>query len=250
MKKVLGKRIKELREQKGLTQEQLGKIVNLSQQTIGHYEVDRANPDLETLEKLVRIFDCSVDYLVGNTNIKKNRFPAYSVPILSSIRAGLPLLAKDNSSGEAEVPADLKADFALRVTGNYMIWAGIHEGDLAILRRGDNLEHGMIVAAGIEDITWEATLKFYVEVNGKRLLRAANPEYKDTLITKKHRIIGHVVRIHKEPPSLQAYRKMLRAKEIEDKQWQEAVEMARGYGLSGDKIIKMMQLYASMFKQL
>lgn len=60
--------MKSLRENKELTQEQLAKLVNLSQQTIGHYEVDRAKPDLETLQKFAEIFNCSVDYLLGRTN--------------------------------------------------------------------------------------------------------------------------------------------------------------------------------------
>lgn len=37
---MFGKRLKKLREEKELTQEQLGKLVNLSQQTIGHYGAD------------------------------------------------------------------------------------------------------------------------------------------------------------------------------------------------------------------
>ncbi len=44
---MLGKRLKELRELKGLTQQELAGIMNLSQQTIGHYEVGRAKPDAD-----------------------------------------------------------------------------------------------------------------------------------------------------------------------------------------------------------
>ena len=62
--------MKSLREEKDLTQEQLAKLVNLSQQTIGHYEVDRAKPDLETLNKLAEIFNCSIDYILGRSNIR------------------------------------------------------------------------------------------------------------------------------------------------------------------------------------
>lgn len=58
-----------MRENKGLTQKELAERVNLSQQTIGHYEVGRAKPDLETLQKLSEIFNCSVDYLLGRTDV-------------------------------------------------------------------------------------------------------------------------------------------------------------------------------------
>jgi len=74
-----------------------------------------------------------------------------TIPLLSTIRAGIPLLAEENWEYEVEVPADLEADFALRVTGDSMSWAGIHDGDIAILRKTDIPSHGMIVATGIED---------------------------------------------------------------------------------------------------
>lgn len=46
----------------------MAKLVNLSQQTIGHYEVDRAKPDLETLQKFADIFNCSVDYILSRSD--------------------------------------------------------------------------------------------------------------------------------------------------------------------------------------
>ena len=62
--------MKSLRENKGLTQVQLADLVNLSQQTIGHYEVDRAKPDLETLKKFADIFNCTTDYLLGKSIVR------------------------------------------------------------------------------------------------------------------------------------------------------------------------------------
>jgi len=68
---MFSKRLKELREEKDLTQTQLGKLVNLSQQTIGHYEVGRAKPDFETIQRLAEIFNVTTDYLLGRTNTRK-----------------------------------------------------------------------------------------------------------------------------------------------------------------------------------
>jgi len=67
---MLAKRLKELRESKGITQQELANIMNLSQQTIGHYEVGRAKPDADTLARLANYFETTVDYLLGRTNIK------------------------------------------------------------------------------------------------------------------------------------------------------------------------------------
>ena len=54
-KKKLGKRIKELRKQKGLTQEQLAELINLEQNSISVIESGRNFPTLVTLEKIANI---------------------------------------------------------------------------------------------------------------------------------------------------------------------------------------------------
>ena len=69
---MLGERLKELRETKGLTQQKLAVLVNLSQQTIGHYEVNRAEPSAKTLELFADLFGTTTDFLLGRTNIKES----------------------------------------------------------------------------------------------------------------------------------------------------------------------------------
>lgn len=58
-------RIKELREEKGLSQKQLAEAIGLKHQTISHYENGRLEPNLETIEKLCNYFDVSAGYLLG-----------------------------------------------------------------------------------------------------------------------------------------------------------------------------------------
>ena len=63
-------RLKYLREKAGLSQDDLAKMISCAQQTIGSYETGRTQPDFETLYKLATIFNTSVDYLIGYTDIK------------------------------------------------------------------------------------------------------------------------------------------------------------------------------------
>ena len=58
-----GKRLKELREKKGITQDQLAKMLNTSRSRIGMYEQGRRQPDFETQEALADIFNVNMDYL-------------------------------------------------------------------------------------------------------------------------------------------------------------------------------------------
>ena len=61
----LGKRIKELRENAGLTQQQLAERVWVSKAAISNYELFERNPSLETLVNIAHVFHVSTDYLLG-----------------------------------------------------------------------------------------------------------------------------------------------------------------------------------------
>jgi transcriptional regulator with XRE-family HTH domain len=68
---MLGRRLQELRFEKRLTQEDVAKRINITPGAYGHYESERSAPSNEMLSKLADVFDCSVDYLLGRTKIKK-----------------------------------------------------------------------------------------------------------------------------------------------------------------------------------
>ena len=68
MEIILGKRLKELREERGLTQKQLATLLNLNSVTYLHYEKSQREPPLATLADMARFFEVSVDYLLGLTN--------------------------------------------------------------------------------------------------------------------------------------------------------------------------------------
>lgn len=63
------KRLKELRENKHLTQAQLSKFLNISASTIGMYEQGRRFPDEILLKNIAQFFNVSLDYLLGLTDI-------------------------------------------------------------------------------------------------------------------------------------------------------------------------------------
>ena len=59
-------RLKELREQSKLTQEQLAQKMQISRSAIGMYERGKREPDFEFIEKCASLFGVSMDYLLGN----------------------------------------------------------------------------------------------------------------------------------------------------------------------------------------
>lgn len=67
---IIGERIKQLRTEKGLSQDDLAKHLNLkNRSTLGTWETsDKASPDYETLKRLAAFFNVSTDYLLGATD--------------------------------------------------------------------------------------------------------------------------------------------------------------------------------------
>jgi transcriptional regulator with XRE-family HTH domain len=63
----LGKRIFELRKEKGFTREKLGKAIGTSGAIIGRYERNERTPSVEIARKMAQALGVSLDYLVGNT---------------------------------------------------------------------------------------------------------------------------------------------------------------------------------------
>lgn len=67
-------RLKELRENKKMTQKELGKTMNASYQTIGSWERGERQPSYETVSQLADFFGVTTDYLYGRTDIEKNPY--------------------------------------------------------------------------------------------------------------------------------------------------------------------------------
>lgn len=97
-----------------------------------------------------------------------------TVPVLGEIACGTPILAEQNFDGQANIPAGIKCDFALRVKGDSMINARIFDGDLVFIEQMSDVESGEIAAVLIDN---EVTLKRLYKYSGRLELRPENPLY-------------------------------------------------------------------------
>jgi len=113
------------------------------------------------------------------------------VPLLGKVTAGKPILAVEQI--EDYVPYSGKYDpselFALRVSGNSMINAGILDNDVVIVRQTPTAENGDIVVALVDD---EATVKRFYKENGYFRLQPENDDF-EPIIVKEVTILGKVV---------------------------------------------------------
>ena len=88
---LLAKRIKELRNEKDLTQEDLGKLINVTKVSICCYENGTRVPSLETIVTLADIFEVSLDNLLGRemevvVKKRKTRMSREEVEFIREIR--------------------------------------------------------------------------------------------------------------------------------------------------------------------
>lgn len=66
---TFGDRLKELREEVNLSQQELGITLNLSQSTIAYYESNKKQPSQATLKKMAKYFNVSTDYILAETDV-------------------------------------------------------------------------------------------------------------------------------------------------------------------------------------
>lgn len=111
-----------------------------------------------------------------------------SLPVLGRIAAGLPMEAVEHSDFSVDVPLSMLASgkhYALIVSGDSMIDAGINDGDTAIIQEGHSAENGQIVVALVDN--QEVTLKVFRRHGRSVALEPANAAY-DTQIFSEERV--------------------------------------------------------------
>lgn len=170
-------RIKSLREENHITQEELAKKMGLSKGIISLYEKEIRKPSLEILIKLSEIFDCSIDYILCKTDIRNAVINLARIPILGTVKAGYDWLAEENVIDyitlKENIP-NLKEYYALRITGDSMLPL-LSEGDLVIVHDQDDVESGQTAVVLINGE--EATVKKIVKTNEGIELHSMNPYY-------------------------------------------------------------------------
>lgn len=207
-------RLKELRKEAKLSQQEFANRIGISKSSVNMYERGEREPGMDTLEAIADFFNVDMDYLFGNSDIKnKHRIPTVdpsifqydniepmpnmvSKPLLGTIACGEPILAQENIEDMISVPDTVHCDFVLRCRGDSMINARIHDGDIVFIREQPEVENGEIAAVLIDN---ETTLKrvSYFPDKSMLILKPENPAYEDLVYIGQElehiRILGKAV---------------------------------------------------------
>jgi repressor LexA len=157
-----GKRLKMLREEKGLTQKDLAEKLSLTPKAISFYELGSREPSGDALIHMAHILGTTTDYLLGNSTTKEAEQKVgrgVRIPVLGRVVAGIPIEAVEEILDYEEITPELAATgefFALKIRGHSME-PRMMEGDVVIVRRQDDVESGDIAIVLVNGN--EATVK-------------------------------------------------------------------------------------------
>lgn len=189
-------RFKSLLEEYNMSLEDLGKILGVTKATVSRYQNGKIDMPVSKIKKMAEYFNVSPVWLMGldnNKYIKENENNMNYIPLVGQVAAGTPILAEQNI--EEYIYTRHNADFALRVKGDSMINARIHDGDIVFVKKQPDVENGEIAVVLIDKE--EATIKRVYKYGTNLILQPENPKYEPMIFTKSYqkdvRIIGKVI---------------------------------------------------------
>ncbi len=202
-------RLRELRKQHRLTQEDMGQMLNVQKAAICKYETGRVAIPPEALLTLCDYFRVSADYLLGRESVmplfKSNlslsdRFipieQAVGVPLVGRVHAGLPILADENISEYIPLPASEVTTgeyFYMEVEGDCMTGEFIPEGALVLVRMQPRVENSQIGVVRLGD---EVLLRKVKWMQNHLVLIPSNPKYEPLIVSSGDvEIIGRVTEV-------------------------------------------------------
>lgn len=200
-----GKRLKMLREEKGLTQKDLAEKLSLTPKAISFYELGSREPSGDALIHMAHILGTTTDYLLGNSTTKEADQKVgrgVRIPVLGRVVAGIPIEAVEEILDYEEITPELAASgefFALKIRGHSME-PRMMEGDVVIVRRQDDVESGDVAIVLVNGN--EATVKrVKKQEDGITLIATNTSVYEPHYYSNKEieelpvRILGKVVEL-------------------------------------------------------
>ena len=225
----LSRKLAQLKGERGLTTEALSAQSGVPKGTINKIlNGETRNPTIGTLNALAEALKCPIEWLtddsvplpapdrrgatgrhgmpedipgvyrLGDAGALRNAgdllpVARRRVPLIGAIAAGTPIYAEQTLE-VADCDAAMQCDFALRVRGDSMTGARIHDGDIVFIRRQDDVDDGQIAAVIIDD---EATLKRVYHIKNGLQLLSENRNYPPMVFTYEEdgsiRILGRAV---------------------------------------------------------
>lgn len=200
---IVGNNIKKYRAIRNFSLQDLAERVGLTKKTIQRYENGEIKIDVDRLNDISEALDVEVPQLVEGAEsflgVNIDELDTVKVPILGRVSCGDGVLNIEEIEGYEETPkAWIRGGehFYVRAEGDSMINARIHDGDLLLIRKQEDVEEGEIAAVLIDSKVY---LKRVFKNDGIMLLQSENPLYGPVFRTKENhdtiKILGKLKKI-------------------------------------------------------
>lgn len=218
-----GARLKQLRLERGLTQQQVANHFGITKTSVSEWETGRTKPEQDKLTKLAALFETSIDELLTESdsksavirglksstqrtvilgNVTSTAEPVGRLPVISWIQAGgwdKKMREQQLEGTEERVACPFPdSDFVLRVAGDSMFNPGgewsFRDGEfISVSTTLDSVHRGFVIArrASEKAATFRQLL---IEADGTHVLHALNPAWPERYspVDAQTRIIGVV----------------------------------------------------------
>ncbi len=199
-----GRILKQLRKERGLSQDELAAKLGTTKQVISRYENGQRMPRLSVVSEYARKLGVPLSALSGEEDAPQEAVSGgRCVPVLGSAACGEPIYKPGDGTEYVVVDEGISCDFALIAQGDSMTGDRIHSGDVVFIRRQDTVRDGEIAAVALDN---ELTLKHVRRLRGAdgsvvfTQLLPSNPAYLPIDIggegeTRMVRILGKAVAV-------------------------------------------------------
>lgn len=196
----MSEKIRFYRKEKGLTQQQLGQLLNKSSQVISNWErgyTTTVNQD--DIKKLSEVLAVPVEnllddfspfhkFLTESSAVDDNK----KIPVIGTVKCGPNGLAYEYIDEFVMIDSDITGDIrAFHCKGDSMNGLGIFDGDIAIVRIQAEVENGELAVVVINGN--EGTLKRVTKHDGVIVLESANPDYPPRVFAGEKANALHIV---------------------------------------------------------
>lgn len=197
----IGEKIKNLRKNNNLTQEDLAEAIGISSQTLLNYETEKRQIPIDVLGKIALYFKLPIESFFNDTlkNDNLTKGETRQIPILESVSAGngnsIDIYKEDNIKDWIDISISIakKADFGTFIEGNSME-PRFHDGDLILVERTDTLNAGEIGVFTLNEQVYCKKYEFnpFLEIV---TLKSLNSDYAPIKVTKDDdfKIEGRVI---------------------------------------------------------
>lgn len=188
---IWNERIHERRIEKGITLAQVAEKLGVTEATAQRYECGSIKSiPYECMCAYGELLNCSPAYLMGweeNSSVNTGNIQPIELkqfPLLEEASQGELKYASEARESYVMAGTHIQADFCLKASGDSMVNARIHDGDIVFIKKQDSVKNGEIAVVAVNnDSTAMLKRVFHYIDKGMVILKAENPAYEDMIFT-------------------------------------------------------------------